>query len=82
MNKLEIALKESIKLQSHYASLLNQYDGGERMVFNSPEEWIERLEKTGVILPNKPVEPTKESAVACSVCGVVHPGVRCPKIWG
>lgn len=46
---LEIALKESVKLQSHYAELLNIYDGGERMTFDSPEEWISRLREVKVI---------------------------------
>ena len=39
----EHALDESVKLQSHYAKLLNMHDGGERMVFNSTEEWLARL---------------------------------------
>jgi hypothetical protein len=43
------ALEESVKLQSHYASLLNQYDGGERMRFATAHEWIDRLIKTGKI---------------------------------
>lgn len=38
-----IALEESVKLQSHYAGLLNDYDGGWRMQFKSALEWIERL---------------------------------------
>ena len=37
------ALEESVKLQSHYAKLLNQYDGGERMTFESAQAWIDRL---------------------------------------
>jgi len=37
------ALEESLVLQSHYAKLLNQYDGGERIAFDSPKAWIERL---------------------------------------
>ncbi len=37
------ALEESVKLQSHYAELLNLYDSGERMVFRNAMEWIERL---------------------------------------
>jgi hypothetical protein len=37
------ALVESVKLQSHYASLLNRYDGGERMTFAGPHDWIQRL---------------------------------------
>jgi hypothetical protein len=38
------ALEESVKLQSHYAALLNDYDGGERMQFASAKAWIDRLE--------------------------------------
>jgi hypothetical protein len=37
------ALEESVKLQSHYAMLLNSYDGGERMQFDSSEAWLARL---------------------------------------
>lgn len=54
LNLLERALDESVKLQSHYARLLNQYDGGERMTFESGRTWIERLvELDG---PRKPPE--------------------------
>jgi hypothetical protein len=38
------ALDESLKLQSHYAALLNMHDGGQRKGFANAEEWIERLE--------------------------------------
>jgi len=82
MNKLETALAESVKLQSHYAKLLNQYDGGERIVFKSFTEWIERLEKVGILPSNKSVEPTSEKQSACAACGLEHKGVRCTKIWG
>lgn len=37
------ALVELVKLQSHYATLLNHYDGGERMTFVDPHAWIQRL---------------------------------------
>lgn len=43
---LKIALRESVKLQAHYAGLLNQWDGGKRMIFESAEEWIARLRET------------------------------------
>jgi hypothetical protein len=39
------ALDESVKLQSHYANLLNMYDGGERMQFKTADEWMKRLEE-------------------------------------
>ena len=45
IDHLEAALEESIKLQSHYAKLLNMYDEGQRMEFKNAEEWIKRLEK-------------------------------------
>lgn len=46
-NNLEIALEESVKLQSHYAALLNMHDGGERLQFTTAEEWIDRLVEIG-----------------------------------
>lgn len=39
------ALEESVKLQSHYATLLNQLDGGERVTFAGPDAWIQRLRR-------------------------------------
>ena len=47
LDKTEIfdALYESVKLQSHYAAILNNYDGGSRIIFNTTYEWIERLRK-------------------------------------
>lgn len=44
-HQLYTALKESIKLQAHYGKLLNQYDGGKRFIFKSPEQFIARLEE-------------------------------------
>jgi len=41
--ELTKALDESVKLQSHYATLLNQYDGGERVMFADSDDWIRRL---------------------------------------
>jgi hypothetical protein len=46
---LRTALDESVKLQSHYALLLNMHDGGKRLQFTSPEKWIERLIVVGDI---------------------------------
>lgn len=37
------ALEKSVELQSHYAYLLNMYDGGRRMQFASADEWRARL---------------------------------------
>ena len=42
---LEDALHESVKLQSHYAKLLNMHDGGDRQSFESAEEWINKLQQ-------------------------------------
>lgn len=47
--RLQIALRESVMLQSHYAELLNQYDGGERRGFVGPEDWMKRLKEIGKI---------------------------------
>ena len=37
------ALEESVKLQSHYAQLLNMYHGGTRLLFKDAQEWLLRL---------------------------------------
>lgn len=42
-----IALQESLKLQAHYGRLLNDWDGGKRMIFKSVSEWLNRLKETG-----------------------------------
>lgn len=49
IRQLMIALEESVKLQSHYAELLNMYDGGKRMKFDHVTDWINRLKETGTI---------------------------------
>lgn len=49
LEKLKIALSESLILQKHYAMLLNQMDGGKRYIFKTPESWVARLIETGVI---------------------------------
>jgi hypothetical protein len=43
IERLETALSESVKLQSHYAGLLNQYDGGARLQFANAQDWLKRL---------------------------------------
>lgn len=48
--RLKTALKESVKLQSHYAALLNGYDGGKRSTF-TVESWLKRLEEIKAIPP-------------------------------
>ena len=37
------ALARALKLNEHYANLLNMYDGGARKTF-TVEEWLKRLE--------------------------------------
>lgn len=49
LSELQTALKELVKLQSHYAGLLNQHDGGLRLRFASAAEWIDRLRVTGTL---------------------------------
>lgn len=51
--KLRSGLEESLKLQSHYAELLNMYDHGERMQFDTVEDWLERLEYTRRVQQSK-----------------------------
>ena len=41
---MQIALRESLKLQAHYAQLLNDYDGGKRHIFKSVSEWIAKIQ--------------------------------------
>ena len=45
LERLRDGLKESLKLQSHYARLLNQYDGGERKGFGTIKEWLDRIDE-------------------------------------
>lgn len=42
--RLRYALERSVKLQSHYAMLLNMWDQGERMQFASAQDWMNRLD--------------------------------------
>lgn len=37
------ALEEMVKLQKHYAELLNMHDGGQRHGFNSAKEYLDRI---------------------------------------
>jgi hypothetical protein len=46
---LRIALEESLRLQSHYAELLNMHDGGRRIGFKDVDAWIARLRETGTL---------------------------------
>jgi len=47
---LYIGLEESLKLQSHYAGILNSVDGGTRLKFASVDDWMTRLRKTGTLV--------------------------------
>lgn len=44
-----IALRESLKFQAHYGKLLNQWDGGERVTFETTVAWLERLREIGTL---------------------------------
>ncbi len=44
VERLRHGLDELVKLQAHYAKLLNMHDGGERIAFTSTDEWLKRLE--------------------------------------
>ena len=41
--EVQHALVESVKLQAHYAALLNMHDGGQRLIFPTVEAWLARL---------------------------------------
>jgi hypothetical protein len=43
--RLMEALEESVKLQSHYAELLNMHDGGVRLGFADAKAWLQRIEQ-------------------------------------
>lgn len=53
---VNICLDKSVELQSHYANLLNQYDGGKRMMFKNGDAWMIRL---------RSLESKKQEAGAC-----------------
>ena len=43
--ELKEALEESVKLQAHYAKLLNMYDEGKRIIFKNSQQWLDRLQE-------------------------------------
>ena len=43
--RIRYALDQSVKLQSHYAELLNLHDGGARRPFADGAAWIARLDE-------------------------------------
>lgn len=47
IERLVSALDQSLKLQSHYAKLLNMHDGGARLEFADTEAWLKRLNSHG-----------------------------------
>lgn len=42
-DELISALQKSVKLQAHYAWMLNMRDHGERIIFKNSDEWVARL---------------------------------------
>jgi len=46
---LATALAEMVKLQAHYAKLLNEYDQGERVSFPDAQTWLDRMADLGKI---------------------------------
>lgn len=46
--RLDKCLEESVKLQSHYAELLNMMDGGRRISFTK-DSWIERMKNLKIV---------------------------------
>lgn len=51
VEEMAVALEESVKLQSHYAKLLNMHDGGRRLRFLTGLDWMMRLRETGKLPP-------------------------------
>lgn len=46
---LVTALDKLTKLYGHYATLLNDFDGGRRKPFANAQEWLDRLHELGEI---------------------------------
>lgn len=59
LNEVWSALVQSVELQSHYASLLNGYDGGNRTIFDGPRSWIKRLRECRELKTCPPIEDYK-----------------------
>ena len=51
--RYEEALEQSIKLQSHYAGLLNMHDGGNRLRFDDAVAWLARLDELKALKARK-----------------------------
>lgn len=58
--RLKTALEESVKLQSHYAALLNSHDNGERLHFENADQWLERLDALKSESLSKTTSPPSE----------------------
>ena len=59
---IQEALTESVKLQSHYASLLNMHDGGQRIQFANAEAWLARLARLAEMHARR--EPFSSASIA------------------
>lgn len=71
-DELLVALEASLRLQSHYAFLLNTYDGGARAQFASAEEWIARLKETQTLVSSQAglIPQSSEDSAEPAVLGV------------
>ena len=47
IDRLRRGLEESVKIQAHYAHLLNGYDDGKRIAFLDGDAWLKRLDTIG-----------------------------------
>lgn len=61
------ALTESVKLQSHYAEILNNYDGGNRMIFRTPQEFMMRLRQLADIKAREEAWGINPAAISIEV---------------
>lgn len=46
---IQLALQESLRMQSLYAAALNMVDGGRRLEFRKIGDWLEYLSKRGTL---------------------------------
>lgn len=83
IRNLRNALFGSVTLQAHYADLLNQYDGGERLTFKSTAEWMARLMELpgGSLLTENAMRAVKSEGTALERA-VVLQGDRLEKLTG
>lgn len=69
-----VGLIELVKLQAHYATLLNMHDGGERHAFASAAEWMARLRELAAI-QSREVEPQTPSGSEGYSKGLKNEGI-------